>query len=213
MDASGTTTPSDATDDADGWQPVEVPHTWQSLGRSPEYVGMASYRLRFQVPASWASQHVRIEFEAVNHTSQVSLNGKPVGQHVGKGYTAFVLDLSPRLNFGGENTLLVHVDNRPGDRMLPRNKSYDWTDDGGIIRPVNLLITARTFIERIEVDAVPDLSDGSAQIRVRAIVRNVGSQTNTASIRLRFGGRENRTKLYIWGRPMSSLKPNESADG
>ena len=66
----------------------------------------------------------------------------------------------------------MRVDNRPGDRMLPRNKSYDWTDDGGIIRPVNLLVTARTFIESIEIGAVPDLANGSAEIRVRATVRN-----------------------------------------
>ena len=55
VDADGSTTPSDAIDGADGWQPVQAPHTWQSLGRSPEHVGMASYRLRFQAPANWAS--------------------------------------------------------------------------------------------------------------------------------------------------------------
>lgn len=112
LDADGSTTPSDAIDGADGWQPVQVPHTWQSLGRSPEHVGMASYRLRFQAPANWASQHVGIEFEAVNHTAHVFLNGRLVGEHVGKGYTAFTLDLSPQLKCGGENTLLVRGHNR-----------------------------------------------------------------------------------------------------
>jgi beta-glucuronidase len=169
-------------DDAGGWSPVQVPHTWQSLGRSPEYVGVAWYRFRFEVPASWASQHVRIEFEAVNHTAHLFLNGTAVGEHVGKGYTAFTLDLSPHLKFGRENTLLVRVDNRPGDRMLPRNKSYDWADDGGIIRPVNLLTTACTFIERLEIDASPDLASRSAEIRIRAVVRNATSQTQKATV-------------------------------
>jgi beta-galactosidase len=210
LDASAESTPPDAIGGADGWQPVQVPHTWQSLGRSPEHVGKASYRLRFQVPANWASQHVRIEFEAVNHTSHVFLNGKPVGEHVGKGYTAFTLDLSPHLNFGGENTLVVRVDNRPGDRMLPRNKSYDWTDDGGIVRPVNLLVTARTFIERLEVDAVPDLSDGSAEIRVRAIVRNVGSQSSKASIQASIRRKGNSDEALHLGPMNAVLKPNEA---
>jgi len=125
---------------------------------------------------------VRIEFEAVNHTVQVFLNGELIGEHLGKGYTAFALDLSPHLKFGSQNTLTVRVDNRPGDRMLPRNKSYDWTNDGGIIRPVNLLVTAQTFIERVEIDAVPDLADGSAEIRLRSIVRKVRPQAEKAII-------------------------------
>lgn len=173
---------SDKLNNAPAWEIVQVPHTWQSLGRRPDYAGIAWYRIRFEAPARWASQHVRIEFEAVNHTAHVFLNGNPVGEHVGKGYTAFTLDLSPHLKFGAENTLLVRVDNRPGDRMLPRNKSYDWTDDGGIIRPVSLLITAPTFIERVEIDASPDLSSGSAELRIRAIVRNATSQAQKANL-------------------------------
>jgi beta-galactosidase len=208
LDADGSTTPSDAIDGADGWQPVQVPHTWQSLGRSPEHVGMASYRLRFQAPAAWASQHVRIEFEAVNHTSHVFLNGKPVGEHVGKGYTAFTLDVSPQLKFGGENTLLVRVDNRPGDRMLPRNKSYDWTDDGGITRPVHLLVTAQTFVERVEIDAVPDLSGGSAEVRIRATVRNTGSQTSKANIQASIRREGNSDEALHMGPINAALKPN-----
>ena len=183
LDPGGTTGPSETLDRADDWTAVQVPHTWQSLGRSPDYVGIAWYRLRFEAPESWTSRQVRIEFEAVNHTAHVFLNERPLGEHVGKGYTAFTLDLSPPMNFGGENTLLVRVDNRPNDRMLPRNKSYDWTDDGGIIRPVNLLVTSRAFMERVEIDAVPDLSGGSAEIRVRATVRNVTSQAKKANIK------------------------------
>ena len=182
LDPGASTEPSFGSDHSDRWEAVWVPHTWQSLGRSPDYVGVAWYRIRFEAPSNWASQHVRVEFEAANHTAHVFLNGKPLGEHVGKGYTAFTLDLSPHLICGGENTLTVRVDNRPNDRMLPRNKSYDWTDDGGIIRPVSLLVTARTFIERVEIEAVPDLASGSAEVRVRAIVRDHTSRANKANI-------------------------------
>lgn len=182
LDPGASTEPSFGSDHADPWEAVQVPHTWQSLGRSPDFVGVAWYRIRFDAPANWASQHVRVEFEAVNHTAHVLLNGKSLGEHVGKGYTAFTLDLSPQLICGGENTLTVRVDNRPNDRMLPRNKSYDWTDDGGIVRPVSLLVTARTFIERVEIEVVPDLASGSAEVRVRAIVRDHTSRANKANI-------------------------------
>ena len=182
VDASGSAGPSEQIERAEGWEAVEVPHTWGSLGRRPEYAGIAWYRIRFEAPNGWTSQHVRVEFEAVNHTAHVFLNGTAVGEHVGKGYTAFALDLSAHLKFGAENALLVRVDNRPGDRMLPRNKSYDWTDDGGIIRPVSLLVTPKTFVERVEIDAVPDLENGSAEIRMRALVRNVAAQAEKASV-------------------------------
>lgn len=172
LDPSGATIPDEPFNRGHEWEPVQIPHTWQSLGGTPDYVGIAWYRLRFHASKAWASQHVRIEFEAVNHTAHVLLNGEPIGEHVGKGYTAFALDLSAHLDFEHENTLLVRVDNRPNDRMLPRNKSYDWTDDGGIIRPVNLRITPQIFIERVEIDALPDLAAAKAEIRVRAIIRN-----------------------------------------
>jgi beta-galactosidase len=209
-DPSGAAQPSDALDQAPVWSPVPVPHTWQSLGRSPEYIGVGWYRLRFEAPVSWASRHVRIEFEAVNHTAHVFLNGTAVGEHVGKGYTAFTLDLSARLKFGLENTLMVRVENQPGDRMLPRNKSYDWTDDGGIIRPVNLLVTARTFIERVEIDAQPDLANGSAKISIRAIVRNAAPQAQKASIQAairRYGSAEEAMRI---GPVDAALEPNGS---
>lgn len=182
LDPSGATEPSDALDHASDWESVQVPHTWQSLGRSPDYVGIAWYRIRFETQAGWDSRHVRVEFEAVNHTAAVFLNGRAIGEHTGKGYTAFTLDLSAHLSLGRENTLLLRVDNRPADRMLPRNKSYDWPDDGGIIRPVNLLVTAQVFIENVEIGAVPSLPSGSAEIRVRATVRNAATQMQKANV-------------------------------
>ena len=209
-DPSSAAQPSDALDQAPVWSPVPVPHTWQSLGRSPEYVGVGWYRLRFEAPASWASRHVRIEFEAVNHTAHVFLNGTAVAEHVGKGYTAFTLDLSSKLKFGQENTLMVRVENRPGDRMLPRNKSYDWTDDGGVVRPVNLLVTARTFIERVEIDAEPDLANGSAKVRIRAIVRNAAQQAQKASIQAVIRREGSAGEAMRIGPVDAALEPNGS---
>jgi len=165
------------------WQHVTVPHTWQSLDGSPGYSGVAWYKLHFLAPVEWSSRHVRIEFEAVTHTAHVFLNGKAIGEHVGKGYTAFTLDLSPHLNPGQQNTLAVRVENRPNDRMLPRNKSYDWTDDGGIIRPVHLHVTPATFIQSSEIDAKPDLINGTAEIRVRVKVRSAASTPQQIQVR------------------------------
>ena len=208
LDPSSATEPSATLEGADGWEAVKVPHTWQSLGGSPDYVGIAWYRIRFDAPATWKSQYARIEFEAVNHTAHVFLNGKPVGDHVGKGYTAFAVDLSPHLDFGAQNTLLVQVDNRPNDRMLPRNKSYDWTDDGGMIRPVNLLVTAQTFIERLEIDSTPDLANRSAEIRIRAIVRNANARAHKATVRAAIRRESSPDEVLHFGSVSTDLKAN-----
>jgi beta-galactosidase len=50
---------------ASPWEQIQVPHTWQSLGRTPGYSGVAWYQLSFEAPDFWKERHVRIEFEAV----------------------------------------------------------------------------------------------------------------------------------------------------
>lgn len=187
LDAKGAGSPVDtAAQDAE-WQRVTVPHTWQALGGSPEYVGVAWYRAEVFAPAGWQSQFVRVEFEAVYHTAHVFLNGKPVGEHSGKGYTAFTCDLSPHLRYDAVNELQVRVDNSFSNTMLPRMKSFDWANDGGLIRPVQLLVTPPVFLEEVEIDAVPDLERNVAEVTAYAVVRNTqaGGQRIQASARIR----------------------------
>src|SRR5512147_271883 len=118
----------------EGWSEVTVPHTWQVAQESHAHLGVAWYRREFDVPAQWAGSHVRVEFEAVYHSASVWLNGKPVGSHLRKGYTAFELDLTAGLKYGERNVLAVRADNSFDPAMLPRVDSYDWTPDGGITR-------------------------------------------------------------------------------
>src|SRR5579864_1423352 len=56
---------------AAGWQKVEVPHTWQVEPSRADYRGIAWYRREFDVPSAWREGAVRIEFEAVFHSTTV----------------------------------------------------------------------------------------------------------------------------------------------
>jgi len=171
--------------DADsGWKEVEVPHTWQTAAETAEYYGVAWYERAFDANKEWASGVVRVEFEAVFHSATVWVNDQPAGQHLRKGYTAFAIDITPHLRFGARNTIRVRVDNTFDDAMLPRGTSSDWTHDGGIYRPVHLRITPKVYIERVEIDAEPDLARGAAQVRVRALVHNGGTAAANGSISL-----------------------------
>ncbi len=157
------------------WRTVRVPHTWQVETGSTEYMGAAWYRRAIDVPVSWREAAVRVEFEAVFHTATVWLNGTEVGRHIGKGYTTFVVDLSSALQFGRLNTLVVRADNSFSETMLPRGRSSDWAHDGGIYRPVRLLVTPKVFIERVRVDSDVDPASREAVVTASAVVRNAAT--------------------------------------
>jgi len=156
----------------EGWTEVMVPHTWQVAQQSESYLGTAWYYRAFNAPAEWADQSVRLEFEAAYHSAKVWLNGKLIGQHLGKGYTAFVLDASPALRVGESNAVAVRVDNSLNGQMLPRGKSFDWTADGGLIRPVSLLISPPIFVQQVDTDPVLDLERKRATLNIRLTIRN-----------------------------------------
>jgi beta-galactosidase len=159
------------------WHRVLVPHTWQVDLAFIDHRGVAWYRRTFDTPSEWQNSAVRIEFEAVFHTATVWVNGELAGEHVRKGYTAFVLDITHLLRWGSSNTIAVRVDNAFDEHMVPRGHSSDWAHDGGIYRPVQLLITAKTFVERVDVEALPDLASGDGKIAMTAYLRNTSSKS------------------------------------
>jgi beta-galactosidase len=160
---------------ASGWRVISVPHTWQIEPSLADYRGIAWYRRTFDAPAHWENSVVRIEFEAVFHTASVWVNGQPAREHVRKGYTAFALDITRWLRLGQLNTVVVRVDGAFNEHMLPRGRSSDWAHDGGIFRPVQLLVTPKTFVERVDVEALPDLATGDGKVTITAQVRNASS--------------------------------------
>ena len=168
------------------WRQVRVPHTWQVQPGFVEYRSVAWYRRTFEAASEWQDSAVRIEFEAVFHTATIWVNGELAGEHARKGYTAFVLDITHLLRWGSSNTISVRVDSVFNGNMLPRGRSSDWAHDGGIYRPVQLLITAKTFVERLELEAVPDLASGDGMLTITAYLRNTGSKpwTGRASFRI-----------------------------
>jgi beta-galactosidase len=173
-------------DSISAWRSVRVPHAWQIDPPFAEYRGVAWYRRTFEASSEWQNSAVRIEFEAVFHTATVWVNGELAGEHARKGYTAFVLDISHLLRWGSSNTVAVRVDSGFNANMLPRGRSSDWAHDGGIYRPVQLLITPKTLVERVDIEAVPDLASGDGKLTITAHLRNAGSKpwTGRASFRI-----------------------------
>jgi beta-glucuronidase len=198
---------------SDGWARVNVPHTWQVSEDSAGYLGVAWYRRTFELPESRSGKVIRLEFAAVFHSATVWVNGKPIGRHLRKGYTSFAFDISSAVLPGQANTLTVKVDNSFDQNMLPRANSYDWTPDGGIIRPVSLLITPKTFIERVDVHAGVDLNASHASLAIRASLRNSSISARQIDIAYEILEEDtDRVVLRMQRAATASLKPEASED-
>ena len=200
-----------------GWTTVVVPHTWQVMPGAEEYRGIAWYRRAFEALEEWASSVARIEFEAVFHSATVWVNGQLAGRHLRKGYTSFILNITSLLRLGTQNVIVVKVDNRFDESMLPRGRSSDWAHDGGIYRPVRLLITSPVFIERLAVDAVPHLLSGAADsadyasVEVSTTVHNTTAKSWQGQLGYRVEENETgRCVLEKHGVASVTLQPGES---
>jgi beta-galactosidase len=138
--------------DDSGFDRVVVPHTnvrlpWHSFDdKSYEFVSI--YRRRFKLPAEARGRHVFVDFEGVMTASTVWINGVKLGEYKG-GYTPFSFDLTPHIDFDGENVLAVDVDSTERADIPPFGHQIDYLTFGGIYREVALRIVPGTFIENI----------------------------------------------------------------
>ena len=63
---------------------------------------------------------------------------------------------------------------------FPRGHSSDWAHDGGIYRPVHLLITPKSFVERVDVEALPDLANGEVgKLSITAYLLEINTSLQT----------------------------------
>jgi beta-galactosidase len=138
--------------DDSAFERIVIPHTnvrlpWHSFDdKSYEFVSI--YRRRFKLPPEAAGRHVFVDFEGVMTASTVWINGASLGEYKG-GYTPFSFDLTPHINFGGENVLAVDVDSTERPDIPPFGHQIDYLTFGGIYREVSLRIVPGTFIENI----------------------------------------------------------------
>src|SRR5258708_32733171 len=75
LDPTASHDPHVALSGSADWRSVNAPHTWQTLGNSPDYVGVAWYRLAFDAPSEWRNQFVRIEFQGGDYPTGCFFKG------------------------------------------------------------------------------------------------------------------------------------------
>ncbi|MCU4674040.1 DUF4982 domain-containing protein [Catenovulum sp. 2E275] len=136
-----------------GWQQVNLPHDWAingpfyqgenpevggGMGRLPS-PGIAWYRKDLTVTEVDKTKKIYLDIEGAMSYSMVWLNGHLVGGWP-FGYSSYRLDLTPYINFGGENQIAIRLDNP--------NHSSRWYPGGGLYRDVWLVKTNPVHVDQ-----------------------------------------------------------------
>ena len=125
---------------------LDLPHTWNAFdgqdGGGDYWRGTCVYEKDFPMPAHGENELVYLQFNGVNASAKVILNGTVVMTHDG-GYSTFRGDITPYLK--ESNHLVVEVDNSKNDRVYPQKA--DFTFYGGIYRDVLLLTVDRNHFD------------------------------------------------------------------
>ena len=158
---------------------VDLPHTWNNIdgqdGGNDYWRGTCTYKTRFAAPAFDAkTQQVWLQFEGVNASAKVVLNGHEVMTHDG-GYSTFRADITALLN--ESNELTVDVDNSKNDRVYPQKA--DFTFYGGIYRDVTLIVVNKNHIALghlggCGVQITPTVNGANADIEIKTLTEGEG---------------------------------------
>jgi len=170
-------------DDA-AWRALNLPHDWAIEGPfdskyNPETGGLpifgtAWYRKHFTIPTDGRGKFYSIEIDGAMSNSTVWLNGHKLGGRP-YGYSSFELELTPHLNFGGENVIAV--------RLAPEDESSRWYPGAGIYRNVWLVSTGPVHVAHWGTYiTTPEVSNASATVAIRNEIRNQSAQAASVSV-------------------------------
>lgn len=165
------------------WQSVQLPHTWNDKdvladGKRGYYRGIAWYKKSFRLVPESERQYF-LQFEGSNQVTEVFVNGKFAGKHIG-GYSSFNVELTPFLNLSGEQYISVKVDNSFDKNIPPL--SADFTFFGGIYRPVHLITTGNKHFSMSDYGgpgiyiSTPKVSEKKAEVTIEYYLQNKSNQ-------------------------------------
>ncbi|GAL90235.1 beta-galactosidase [Jejuia pallidilutea] len=172
------------------WQDINLPHTWNALDATdvtPGYRRSAGwYKKELNIPTVASNQIYQLYFEGVNITSEVYVNGKNVGGHIG-GYIGFNIDITDAIS-QGNNTILVRVDNGNNPEVIPSQKS-DFFIFGGITRDVWLETFPKEHLSNLKV-STPNVTNNNANLLATLTINNLSDNSTIKAILIDKNGTE-----------------------
>jgi len=148
---------------------VTIPHTnkvlpWHGFD-DQDYEFVSVYRRHFKLPPELKDRRVFVDFGGVMTAATVWLNGQRLGEYRG-GYTPFSFELTPHLNWRGDNVLAVEVDSTERKDIPPFGGEIDYLTFGGIYRDVAIRAVPDVFIENVFARPT-DVLSSSRNVEVR----------------------------------------------
>lgn len=148
------------------------------------YEGACWYERTIDIPAEWeGKKRIFIRFEAASSVAKTYINKTLLGEHRGA-FTAFCYELTDYLKYGSKNELRLEVDNTRREDVPPQ--FGDFNLDGGIYRPVQLIVTDDVCVSPLDYASsgiyltTKSLEDAKAVVEVRSIISN-GEKAEPAS--------------------------------
>lgn len=183
------------------------------------------YRKHFKLPATAKGKKVFVEFEGVRQGADFYLNGKHLGLHE-NGVMAVGFDLTPHINYNGENVIAVRVDNNWKYQEKATGTEFQWNNNnfnsnyGGIPKNVWLHITDKLYqtlplysnLQTTGVYIYPTnvrVNSRKAVINAESEVRNEYNKTVQVGYEVEILDREGKTIGAFKGEP-ATIKPNET---
>ena len=129
------------------------------------------YQRSFTVPSDWKNKNVVLNFGAVDWQAEVWVNGIKAGMHRG-GYTPFSFNITPFLQKGAEQKLLVKVWDPTDVGFQPRGKQVNnprgiwYTPVTGIWQTVWIEPVEKTYITHLKT--VPNIDGGNVTVLASA---------------------------------------------
>ncbi|HQW84334.1 MAG TPA: glycoside hydrolase family 2 TIM barrel-domain containing protein [Ferruginibacter sp.] len=146
---------------------VALPHTWNIETENQNHYGWGWYQKTIHIPSNWKNKNVLLQFGAINHTSMIYINGKIVDKNIGDGYNKFFINLNGKLNYGKENIITVACNNEYGINKVPFGSSFDWPNDGGIIRKVALIVSNKPAANYIHASPQLNIANNEGKLKIK----------------------------------------------
>jgi beta-galactosidase len=166
------------------WKKLSLPHDWAiegpfdiklpgESGKLP-WPGIGWYRKSFSLPAADKGKSISLEIDGAMAYSTIWCNGKLVGGWP-YGYSSYRVDLTPFLNYGGENTIAIRLNNP--------EESSRWYPGSGIYRNVWLTKTSTVHVENWGTFVTtPQVSDAEATVEISTRLANESSAVAGAQV-------------------------------
>ncbi|MEM8525067.1 MAG: sugar-binding domain-containing protein [Bacteroidota bacterium] len=155
---------------------IQVPFPWGSeLSGVSDDADIAWYKKAIKVPATWKSKRTFVTIGASDWETTVWLDGKMIGRHEG-GYVPFSFELTPHLNYGKAQNLVIRVDDARRDFTLYGKQGYG--NARGIWQTIYLEARGQNYLEAVHFS--PDID--KERVKVEAYLEQATAKEMTLQL-------------------------------